>query len=206
MKKKGGGMARRLERASTPDGAGEGRSRRIFDRSLSKALELVAMRGADVIHVRHLLPGGRAWIGSTGETIARVPMSEFGGQPMIVAEVSATEFILNVPPKARARTHTADGLGRLAIGPHRIALKEGDRSVLLVGPVQIRARIVTLQPPPLKHPLSREAKRWIGLLGVIYVIALIFCVIVAPPRTERLLSGVITRAVSVATNKITPPP
>lgn len=199
-------MANGLERASTPDGAGEGRSRGIFDRSVSRALELVAMRGPDVIHVRHLLPGGRAWIGSTGETIARVPMAEFGGQPMVVAEVTSAEFVLNVPPKARARTHTVDGLGRLAVGPHRIVLREGDRSVLIVGPVQIRARIVTLRPTPMKHPLSRDAKKWIGLLGAIYVLALIFCVLVAPPRTERLLSGVILRAVSAATHKISPPP
>ena len=35
------------------------------------ALELVAMRGKDVVGVRHLLDGGTAWVGNAAETMAR---------------------------------------------------------------------------------------------------------------------------------------
>src|SRR5262249_56378770 len=45
------------------------------------ALELVAMRGKDVVGVRHLHEGGSAWVGNAAETMARVPMREFGGHP-----------------------------------------------------------------------------------------------------------------------------
>src|SRR5512132_228941 len=56
------------------------------------ALELVAMRGRDVIGVRHLLEGGRAFLGSGPEAIARMPTKDLGGGSVVVGEVTASEF------------------------------------------------------------------------------------------------------------------
>ena len=67
-----------------------------------KALELVAMRGREVIGVRHLLVGGTAWIGDVREALARVPTHEIGGKPMVVSAVTRDEYLLYVPARARA--------------------------------------------------------------------------------------------------------
>src|SRR5262245_37964167 len=94
------------------------------------ALELVAMRGKDVVGVRHLQEGGTAWVGNVGETIARVSMREFGGQPFMVGDVRAGTYTVQVPPRARARVHGWDGIPRLVVGPHRAELREGERAVV----------------------------------------------------------------------------
>src|SRR5262249_46888645 len=59
--------------------AGDRRTSRIETKS---ALELVAMRGRDVIGVRHLMEGGRALLGSGPEAIARMSTKELGGAPI----------------------------------------------------------------------------------------------------------------------------
>src|SRR5215468_10665320 len=95
--------------------AGSGATRRPRGRL---ALELVAMRGKDVIGVRHLHEGGSAWVGNTAETIARVPLREYGGHAIVVGEVRSGTYAVEVPTRARARVHGADGIPRLLVGPH----------------------------------------------------------------------------------------
>lgn len=112
------------------------------------ALELVALRGKDVIGVRHLRPGGAAWVGNVADSLARVPARDLGGQPLVVGEVRGGAYTLHVPPRARARYHGADGIPRLVMGPHRIDLKEGERAVVVLGAVQIRAQVVPFEAPP----------------------------------------------------------
>jgi hypothetical protein len=74
-------MADRVESLTATEGpadvhAGE-RSSRV---DASNALELVALRGRDVIGVRHLMVGGRASVGGGADAMARVSMKDFGGQ------------------------------------------------------------------------------------------------------------------------------
>lgn len=109
------------------------------------ALELVAMRGKDVVGVRHLLDGGSAWVGNAVNSIARVPVRDLGGHPHLVGEVREGTHALCIPPRARARFHPKDGVPRLMVGPHRFVLEEGERAVLVLGPVQIRAQVVPFE-------------------------------------------------------------
>src|SRR5262245_30272816 len=69
------------------------------------ALELVATRGKDVVGVRHVLDGGRAWVGNVADAIARVSSRDLGGHPHLVGEARAGTFAVCVPPRARARLH-----------------------------------------------------------------------------------------------------
>jgi hypothetical protein len=154
------------------------------------ALELVAVRGTDVIGVRHLLEGGQAWVGQSPESIARVSMGEWGGHATVLAECVGGRFVLHVPPRARARMHGSDGLGRLAIGPVDIEVEEGDRTVVVMGQVQIRARIVPVEmSAPLSSRVPGEAKRWIAVMGALYITALALCAMIAPSRPSMLDSG-----------------
>lgn len=154
------------------------------------ALELVAVRGTDVIGVRHLLEGGQAWVGQSPDSIARVSMGEWGGRATVVAEAVGGRFVLHVPPRARARMHGRDGLGRLAIGPMDIEVEEGDRTVVVMGQVQIRARIVPVEmSAPLSSRVPGEAKRWIAVMGALYITALALCAMIAPSRPSTLDSG-----------------
>src|SRR5690348_6379747 len=80
-----------------------------------KALELIATRGREVIGIRHLVQGGTARIGDVREALARVPMSDIGGRPLVIGAVTRDEHLLYVPPRARARVHAAGGIPRLLI-------------------------------------------------------------------------------------------
>lgn len=152
---------------------------------MRKALELVAMRGRDVIGVRHLLEGGRGWLGHASDSFARVPMGDFG-QAVLVGEVVGARFVVAVPPRARARLHNRDGLARLLVGPDRVSLAEGDRAVVVLGPVQVRARIVPISTLEKHRSLSVAALRWVAILAAIYVIVLAVVAVLAPARTGRL--------------------
>jgi hypothetical protein len=158
-----------------------------------KALELVALKGRDVIGVRHLLEGGVAWVGQVADALARVPMSEFGGQPRIAGEVRGGSFLLHVPPRARARLHGADGLARIVAGPQKICLGEGDRAVLVLGPVQIRAQISTIEVVASGIGAVSGAAGWIAFVGAVYVAALALCAAFAPPPPAQLHRGAMTR-------------
>ena len=136
------------------------------------ALELVATRGKDVVGVRHVLDGGRAWVGNVADAIARVPARELGGHPHIVAEVRAEVFSVHLPPRARARLHGADGVPRLLIGPYRIELHEGDRAVLVLGGVQIRAQLVPFEAPPYSVRAG-EVGAWVAVVALVYAAALV---------------------------------
>jgi hypothetical protein len=146
-----------------------------------RALELVALRGRDVLGVRHVLEGGVAWIGNVANSVARIPMGDYGGQAMIVAEVVGKEFRLTVPPRARARMHESRGLGRLATGPQAIRLGDGDRAVIVLGNVQIRAQIVPVESFSRGINLPIGAAGWIAFVGAIYVAALAVCAVLSPP-------------------------
>jgi hypothetical protein len=174
--------------ASTQPSDGQGETQ--------QALELVAVRGEDVIGVRHLLRGAKAWVGQAPDSIAPISMVDFGGQPCVVAEAAGRRFVLRVPPRARARSHGKDGLGRLAIGPIDLPVDDGDRMVIVLGDVQIRARLVPLElasAVPAKAP--SETKRWMAAMGGIYVAALAVCALIAPSRPSTL-DGHMRRAVS----------
>jgi hypothetical protein len=144
------------------------------------ALELVAMRGKDVVGVRHLVDGGRAWVGPVADALARVPARDLGGHPYLVGEVRGGAFALSIPPRARARLHGADGIPRLMIGPHRIDLRRGDRAVLVLGGVQIRAQLVPYAAagsPALK--LAGTVVAWLGVIGLVYAAGMALAALLA---------------------------
>jgi hypothetical protein len=157
-----------------------------------QALELVAVRGRDVLGVRHLVEGGTAWVGNVSDALARIQLKEFGGQPLLVGEVISGEYTLYIPARARARMHKRGDLPRLLAGPHRIALCEGERAVLVLGPVQIRAQVVRVAHSPTRAALAGAAG-WIALAAVSYVTALGICAALAPPPSLTLQRGVLQR-------------
>src|SRR5262249_30027726 len=150
----------------------------------ARALELVAVRGKDVIGVRHVRDGGTAWIGNVADTLARIPareLRELGGEPMIVGEAKAGTFALHVPPRARARHHRADGIPRLMMGPQRIELREGERAVLVLGAVQIRAQVVPFEAAPGASSLRATLGLWLAAIAVLYAATLALSAVFAPP-------------------------
>jgi hypothetical protein len=158
------------------------------------ALELMAVRGKDVVGARHVLDGGTAWVGNVADAIARVPMAAFGGQPLIVAEVCAGVHVLHVPPRARARIHGSDGIPRLVVGPHRIELHEGERAVVVLGAVQIRGRVVPYEVTEPRHRRVAQVAVWVSVIAGIYAVALALSAALghAPPP-PRLEPGAMTR-------------
>jgi hypothetical protein len=175
-----------------------------------QALELVALRGKDVLGVRHILDG-RAHVGSGPDAIARMAPSELGGGAPVIAEVAGGRFLLRVPPRARARLHGADGLGRLLTGPTELSLREGDRAVLVLGPVQIRAQIVPIEIVNRGGGLTPRwaggrasgsevpgLARWICLVGALYAMALAICAALAPRERVMLEPGAIGKAAAAA--------
>jgi hypothetical protein len=168
-----------------------------------KALELVALRGTEVLGVRHVLDGGACWIGQAPESIARIPMAEYGGRAVVVAEVREGQFTLHVPPRARGRTHGKDGLGRLVMGPVSLEVEEGDRAVIVLGPVQIRARLVAIEASGKERVrIPNETRRLLTVMGALYITALALCAAIAPARTERLTHGAIRRAIATITESV----
>lgn len=156
------------------------------------ALELVAVRGRDVLGVRHLLEGGTAWVGNVTDTLARIQLKEFGGQPLLIGEVTSGEHSVYVPPRARARMHKRGDLPRLLAGPDRISLHEGERAVVVLGPIQIRAQIVRVALSPTRAAFSGAAG-WIALAAGGYLIALGIFAAMAPPPPPTLEHGVLQR-------------
>lgn len=172
------------------------------------ALELVALRGKDVIGVRQLLAEGRAHIGDAPGSIARVSAGDLDRAAPVIAEVTGARYVLHVPRRARARVHRADGLARLLTGPTDVELRAGDRAVLVLGPVQIRAQIVPIE---IVSRLGTSGLRWIGLVGALYLAALAVCAALAPRDRARLDEGSIRRAISEAAAELwarqgAPPP
>jgi hypothetical protein len=149
--------------------AGVGSARRPRGRL---ALELVAMRGKDVVGVRHLIDGGTAWVGNVAEAIARISMREYGGQPFLVGRVDGATYTISVPPRARGRIHGSDGIPRLVIGPHTVRLTEGERAVLVIGPVQIRAQVVPFETAAGGLRMTVGVAGWLAVLAALYVAAL----------------------------------
>jgi hypothetical protein len=188
MSERGGGAAEGTARPAEADrGAGKRPRGRL-------ALELMAVRGKDVVGARHVLDGGTAWIGDVSDAIARVPMGPFGGQPLLVGEVSGGVHVLHVPPRARARIHGSDGIPRLVVGPYRIELREGERAVLVLGAVQLRGRVV---PYEVSEPRLRRAAQvavWLSVIAGVYAIALALSAAFGrPPAPPRLEPGAMQR-------------
>jgi hypothetical protein len=156
------------------------------------ALELVAMRGKDVVGVRHLDEGGTAWIGNNAETLARVSVRDYGGQPFIVGYVRSGIYAVHVPPRARARVHGADGIPRLLVGPHRVELRDGERAVLVLGGVQIRAQVVPFEVPSSRFKAG--AALWMVVLGVLYAAAVAVTATLTQPAASPAHSGGMLRA------------
>lgn len=159
-----------------------------------KVLELVAMRGKEVVGVRHLLEGGTAWVGNANDAIARLSMKEFGGHPLIVGEVTSKEFAIYVPPRARARLHGDDGVPRILVGPDKITLKEGERAVLVLGPIQIRAQIVSVDMFSNALPMPAGAAGWIAFVAAVYIAALAICAALTPPTSNQVDGAGMERA------------
>jgi hypothetical protein len=157
-----------------------------------QALELIAVRGRDVLGVRHLVEGGTAWVGNVSDALVRLQLDDFGGQPLLVGEVLSGEHMLYVPARARARMHKRGDLPRLLAGPHRIALSEGERAVIVLGSVQIRAQIIRVAVSPTRAALAGAAG-WIVLAAASYVMALGICAALAPPPSLTLDRGVLQR-------------
>ena len=178
----------RTAHASTPKSDGPGGTGKREE--TRQALELVAVRGRDVLGVRHLVEGGTAWIGNVSDALVRLQLDDFGGQPLLVGEVLSGEHMLYVPPRARARMHKRGDLPRLLAGPHRIALCEGERAVIVLGSVQIRAQIIRVAASPMRAALAGAAG-WIVLAAASYVMALGICAALAPPMSLTLDRGVL---------------
>jgi len=157
---------------------------------VQKALEIVAMRGRDVIAVRHLLNGGVAWVGNVADALVRMSMRDFGGQPVMLAEVAQREFTLYVPPRARARLHRKKDLPRLLVGPCSFKLSEGERAVVVLGPVQIRVQVTEVEALVSN---SSSTLGWIAFVSVIYIAALAICASLAPTDTPVLEQGAMQR-------------
>jgi len=157
------------------------------------ALELVAMRGKDVIGVRHLRLGATAWVGNVADAIARVPARDLGGHPLIIGEARAGVFALHVPPRARARLHGADGIPRLMVGPHRIELHEGERAVLVLGSVQIRAQVVPFEAAPGGFKVGATVGVWALAIGLVCVAVLSLAATLSQARPARLEPGAMHR-------------
>lgn len=201
MRKEPGGASRN---ASKRDGRTARRARidsGVFPRATAtkRALELVAVRGAEVIGVRHLLAGTRAWIGTQNDAIAPVPVDAFGGAPVAIGEATSDAFFVQVPPKARARVHGADGLGRLLVGPERVELGEGDKVVVVLGPVQVRAQVVSVETMSRSSKPASGAFGWIAVVGALYVGALAMCAWISPSAPTHLTRGVQHAAESLTT-------
>jgi hypothetical protein len=167
-----------------------------------RALEIVATRGADVLGVRHLLEGGACWVGPAQSTIANIPMTDYGGGASMVAEVVDGTCKLHVPPRARARTHGKDGLGRLLVGPVDFDITEGDRAVVVLGPVQIRARVVNIQTSGKAETYRRrDALKWLVAMAALYFVVLGICALVVPEKPKTLERGALQRAVSATLDR-----
>jgi hypothetical protein len=136
-----------------------------------RALELVVVRGAEVLGVRHLLAGASAWLGSA-DSIAPVSMAGFGGRPVAIGEATTSRFYVQVPPNARARLRSADGLPRILAGAQRLQLRRGDTVVIVLGPVSVRARLVAVDGVGRTPNLADRALRWVAVLSVLYLVAL----------------------------------
>jgi hypothetical protein len=149
------------------------------------ALELVAMRGRDVVGVRHLQDGGTAWLGNVTDSLARVSMREYGGDALILGEVRSGTYSVRVPPRARARVHGGDGVPRLVVGPYRIELRPGERAVVVLGAVQIRAQVVPFDVPLPRFKLTAGAAVWMALLGAVYVVAIALTAAAAQPKPRH---------------------
>jgi hypothetical protein len=190
-------MANRPYEASRAEGVSERKIRPPATGSSGtrRALELVVLRGKDVVGVRHLVDEGRAHIGDSPASIARVPARELDRAAPLIAEVTGVRYVLHVPRRTRARVHGADGLGRLLTGPADHELREGDRAVLVLGPVQVRAQIVPIE---IISGLGMSVLRWMGLVGALYLVALGICAALAPRDRAHLDEGSVRRAVAAA--------
>lgn len=170
------------------------RPRPILTPGTKRALELVAMRGRDVIGVRHLLEGARATIGRGPDAFARISIGE-AGDDVTIAEVERDEqFVLWVPPRARVRTHLASGLGRLGTGPERLVLTEGDRSVLVLpGGIHVRAQIVPIETFGRSLGATRHPARWLAVAASLYLAALVLCATLAPSKVPPMVTAALQR-------------
>jgi hypothetical protein len=156
------------------------------------ALELVAMRGKDVVGVRHLQEGGTAWVGNVADPLARVPLRDLGGQPLVVGEVRSGTYAVQVPPKARARVHGGDGIPRLLVGPQRVELLEGERAVVVLGPVQIRAQVVPFEVPASRFKIHGVAV-WVAVMAAVYAAAVAISAALVQPAAMRADPGAMER-------------
>lgn len=156
------------------------------------ALELVALRGKDVIGVRHLLDGGTAWVGNVANAIARVPTRDLGGHPHLVGEVRAGTYAVCIPPRARARLHPRDGVPRLMIGPHRVELGEGERAVLVLGGVQIRAQVVQFESAGMSLRPG-VVGLWVAALAIAYAAVLVLTSVLTRSPAAPAEGGAIER-------------
>jgi hypothetical protein len=181
----------RTAHASTAPSAQPGSSDK--NAKTRQALELIAVRGRDVLGVRHLLEGGTAWVGNVSDALARIQLAEFGGQPLLIGEVTSGEHTIHIPARARARMHKRGDLPRLLAGPYRISLVEGERAVLVLGPVQIRAQVVRVACSPTRAALASVAG-WIALAAASYLVVLGICAALAPPPSLTLEHGALQRA------------
>lgn len=161
-----------------------------------RALELVVTRGRDVIGVRQLLEGRACWIGPAQSSILPVPMTQFGGRPLVIAEVVETRCKVYVPPNARARLHGKDGLGRLLVGPAELEITEGERAVVVLGAEQIRTRVIHIESVrKVKPSTAREVVRWLMLGAAFCVVVFGAFALRGTAKTKRLDNGAVQRAV-----------
>lgn len=191
MRKQVGGASR------SPDRQGKVSCQKAARVASIRALEIVATRGRDVIGVRHLLDGGSCWVGPAQATIANIPMTAYGGSASMIAEVVGGRCTLHVPPRARARTHGKDGLGRLLVGPVDIDIIEGERVVVILGPIQIRARVINIESSGTVEPYRRrDAAKWLLAVAALYFGVLTLFAWLGPEKPQALESGGLQRAVA----------
>jgi hypothetical protein len=185
------------------------RGRALAPRTASKAcaLELVALRGRDVVGVRHVQGGERAWIGDVAGSFVRAGVREIGAAPFVVGEVTGDRFVLHVPVRARARASGADGLGRLFFGPTRVPVAEGDRVVLLLGRVEIRARLVPVAALGGRaRAIAASVARLVLAVLAVYAAVVVGAAPASPPSAERARLGAVWSAADLARAMARTPP
>jgi hypothetical protein len=187
----------RLSGRASPEAASAARPR-----STRRALELVAMRGGDVIGVRHVLDGARAMLGQGSEALAPVGVDAAGATSFTVGEVNGDEFVVHVPDRARVRSGVPSGLARLGTGPTTLVLAVDQRAVVVLrSGIQIRARIVEVDIRPGSQPKRSPSVRWLVAVGALYVGALALCAVMVPDHRAAMEEGSLQRVVQSVTSQ-----
>jgi hypothetical protein len=75
------------------------------------------------------------------------------------------------------------------VGPHRVELREGERAVLVLGAVQVRAQVVPFEVPAPRFKVTAATAAWVALLGLVYAAAIAYAAASGHPAPSRAEPG-----------------